>query len=334
MDTRNVSTNSTCNTLPMIASNVAMESLRVELQQTKRRNYSFAEQMGGASSHCPHGNTRRWGNAHGRGRKCVDCGKELEYKRAPDLLLGRYLLGSGLLRCRRRVSLWYHIHYRFVEGKPPVPPLLAELRQLPWKSAFFAWAILVTLAVSALVYPKLREAIGLSVEVQLGLCGFVRPDALSAQGPDFIVVARLAFAPAGRRALRRVNRRSGFCTSLLRAFAFSFFAHFCASLCVALAAHLVIFLVVLFLAWAVVSLARCPGRRKVRPPPDPARPDRREIYMFLAMTPLLGLLKVVLFLAIFLFDCAFLDRFGLGSGGQVGSGPRTAVSDRGLRMRV
>ncbi|CAJ1453912.1 unnamed protein product, partial [Effrenium voratum] len=49
---------------------------------------------------------------------------------------------------------------------------------------------------------------------------------------------------------------------LLKAYAFSIFAHLTAALVIPLLAHLAIFLVAFFLVWLVVMLARCPRRQE------------------------------------------------------------------------
>ncbi|CAK9001458.1 unnamed protein product [Durusdinium trenchii] len=69
--------------------------------------------------------------------------------------------------CGGAVSLWHWLYYQKVVPKPRMGHLLTLLRALHWKTAFFCWAVLVTLTVVALVFPKLPETVGLSQELSL-----------------------------------------------------------------------------------------------------------------------------------------------------------------------
>jgi exonuclease VII large subunit len=64
-----------------------MRSLMAKLEEKDRklvraRNYDFGTPAGSApcAFSCLHPRSRNWGNAYGRGRKCVDCKKELGYR--------------------------------------------------------------------------------------------------------------------------------------------------------------------------------------------------------------------------------------------------------------
>lgn len=57
-----------------------MANLRIALQQSRPRNYAFAPNTSGVRN-CSHLRTRNWGNAHGKGCKCLECGEELLYKK-------------------------------------------------------------------------------------------------------------------------------------------------------------------------------------------------------------------------------------------------------------
>ncbi|CAK9059172.1 Hypothetical protein SCF082_LOCUS31401 [Durusdinium trenchii] len=214
--------------------------------------------------------------------------------------------------CGGAVSLWHWLYYQKVVPKPRMGHLLTLLRALHWKTAFFCWAVLVTLTVVALVFPKLPETVGLSQELSLaehvllmgtgGLCY----SALFS--PLFLALSRRA-----RCTMRRVaGRRKGICLQILIILGLSVVLHFAAGLVIPLAAHILIFILGLMLTWLLVSLTRCARRRAIRPP---SSTSSSGVLTALFM-PMLGLLKVMAFMALFLFDCAFVERFTSGIGNQ------------------
>ncbi|CAK9058950.1 Uncharacterized protein SCF082_LOCUS31319 [Durusdinium trenchii] len=138
--------------------------------------------------------------------------------------------------CGGAVSLWHWLYYQKVVPKPRMGHLLTLLRALHWKTAFFCWAVLVTLTVVALVFPKLPETVGLSQELSLaehvllmgtgGLCY----SALFS--PLFLALSRRA-----RCTMRRVaGRRKGICLQILIILGLSVVLHFAAGLVIPLAA--------------------------------------------------------------------------------------------------
>ena len=80
--------------------------------------------------------------------------------------------------------------------------------------------------------------------------------------------------------------------------------HLLAALTIASLAHIVLFLLALLLVYLLVRLTRCTGRRMVRPNRQP-----KSVVPLLLFAPLLGLLKLSSFLALFLLDAAFLEHY-------------------------
>eukprot|EP00931_Biecheleriopsis_adriatica_P005370 TRINITY_DN106894_c0_g1_i1.p1 TRINITY_DN106894_c0_g1~~TRINITY_DN106894_c0_g1_i1.p1 ORF type:complete len:2250 (+),score=455.76 TRINITY_DN106894_c0_g1_i1:492-6752(+) len=201
-----------------------------------------------------------------------------------------------------------------------LPALGKELLRIPWRSALLAWPLLVALAAVTLAFSKPRDKVGLSTELELvehflliGLGGLLVSTLLC---PLLLVIL-----PAGRQALVRANpigfEDGGMATCALRALLFSVAAHFIAGLAIPLVLHGASAVLVLSMVWLVLAMARCGSRKRFS---DEAsgrrRSSRMELAALVACTPLLALLKVAGLFAVFLFDCAFLDRYLLGAGGQ------------------
>ncbi|CAL1157451.1 unnamed protein product [Cladocopium goreaui] len=153
-----------------------------------------------------------------------------------QLLLSVAAFAWATACCGAAVNLWYCLYYLQVEPKPRLGFRTSFFLGLHYKSAFLVWAILVALAVSALVFPKLPDTLGLSQELAIaehvllmGVGGVFCSALLSP--------LLLALSQQGRRFMSKAaGRRKGLCLRILTVFVSSVVLHLVTALVIPLLA--------------------------------------------------------------------------------------------------
>eukprot|EP00434_Breviolum_minutum_P025983 symbB.v1.2.022967.t2/scaffold2072.1/size90432/5 len=179
--------------------------------------------------------------------------------------------------CGATVNLWHWLYYLQVVPKPRLGFRTASFLEIPYKCAFLTWAILVALAVSALMFPKLPDTLGLSEELSIA-----EHVLLMGMGGVFcsalVSPLLLALSQRGRRFLSyAAGRRRPVCLRILIVALSSIILHLVSALVIPLLAHLVIFTVALFLVWLLVRLTRCARRRAIRPKAKKSAATQRKM---------------------------------------------------------